>query len=756
MRSVVAGAFVGCCLLAGSLHAYPYGYVPETASLDTVKSLYEEWKSEFVTSENTADPETMLRVVGTDGRTISEEHAYGMVLAAYLEDTDETFKKLWAYAQSHLGPQGLMSYEIAPNDTVVIQGSSSGADVDMGIALDRAAIRWPDSDLDWDWIAQLHLRKCYNHRVENYALRGVGKSFYMNHFATGYMNRFEQRTGNKSWYSGQGQNNVVLGCFLVTAESMTTYALPPTLVGGNHYIPTIEQEGTEGDTANVAIDTAAGTYGLQAARFSWRIGQHGLLYENFRINMWVKKLYGSFADSLDGATDITNIKSAHLATDGTVLNSETSPATIGPAGIVAMAAAEWCDDTSGAKDMADAAWQYCADWTPGDSVQPMEQSLRLMYMLVMSGEFDLADTTRGVYPPEIIVIIQPGNAEIFPEGSDVEFFISAVQGGKPIDKIDIMREDSVVGSIQGVDGETQYRWTWESLPKGSYDMKTKAYDADGRYSEEKKVTFFIGSPLEILPYNGSPVSIPGEIVAVEYDNGGEGIAYHDHDPFYRKGDGVPFRNEGVDHAPLDVKDTSKGYFIGWTNPAREWINYTIEVTKAGTYDIGLTVATTFLNRAIHLEMEDFPEDVAAWNGEDITGPIEVPTELEWENFSEVVVKDVELAEGVKRLRVFWDSGGVNLRKIRILEHIESSVNDPSKRTALSRIGVRRGRNTLLVSGMPPRTRVLMTSINGRTLVYTPAADRHLVDLSGMAPGLYLLQVQTRTGERRMLRKILRK
>ncbi|MGB7760110.1 MAG: carbohydrate-binding protein [Bryobacteraceae bacterium] len=109
----------------------------------------------------------------------------------------------------------------------------------------------------------------------------------------------------------------------------------------------------------------------------------------------------------------------------------------------------------------------------------------------------------------------------------------------------------------------------------------------------------------------APQAIPGRLEAAYYDQGGEGISYHDTDRVnhgsgelnYQPGHceaGVPasichFReSEGVDisyvkhradlNHPNFVKPDPGQLYIGWEADG-EWTNYTVDVKKAGTYRI---------------------------------------------------------------------------------------------------------------------------------------------------------------------------
>lgn len=110
-------------------------------------------------------------------------------------------------------------------------------------------------------------------------------------------------------------------------------------------------------------------------------------------------------------------------------------------------------------------------------------------------------------------------------------------------------------------------------------------------------------------FNDSIQQIPGKIQCEFYDQGGEGIAYHDTDSVnsgsgklnpadgtflneFRMKEGVDisytkFRDPAIDNSPFNLAEPIKNqFYVGWTEPG-EWINYTVNVNKSGTYSIGL-------------------------------------------------------------------------------------------------------------------------------------------------------------------------
>ncbi|RME68239.1 MAG: carbohydrate-binding protein, partial [Verrucomicrobia bacterium] len=83
------------------------------------------------------------------------------------------------------------------------------------------------------------------------------------------------------------------------------------------------------------------------------------------------------------------------------------------------------------------------------------------------------------------------------------------------------------------------------------------------------------------PFGGQPHAVPGRIEAEDFDEGGEGIGYHDADP----------DNQGGAYRPgaVDIVAAAGGRQIGYVSPG-EWLAYTIEVSRKGRYQIDLLVA----------------------------------------------------------------------------------------------------------------------------------------------------------------------
>jgi len=148
------------------------------------------------------------------------------------------------------------------------------------------------------------------------------------------------------------------------------------------------------------------------------------------------------------------------------------------------------------------------------------------------------------------------------------------------------------------------------------------------------------------PFSGTAAAIPGTILAQNFDNGGEGIAYHD---TTAGNAGGAFRSTGV-----DLEASSEGGFdVGWI-AAGEWLNYTVNVSAAGTYTAHLRVAS--LNGAsLHIGFNG-PSNV--WK------VVSVPRTGGWQTWTTVDVS-VTLGQGVQQMTLRFDTGGMNLRLVSV-------------------------------------------------------------------------------------------
>lgn len=154
--------------------------------------------------------------------------------------------------------------------------------------------------------------------------------------------------------------------------------------------------------------------------------------------------------------------------------------------------------------------------------------------------------------------------------------------------------------------------------------------------------------VKFLPID-KPYPIPGVLPIEEYDQGGEGVGYHDLDA---SNAGNKYRSdEGVD---IEQNKEEGGYDLGWTN-AGEWLNFTVNVLASGNYNVDVLAASGDNSDTGHqFHIED--------DGVDITGSMRCPYTGGYQAWTDVKTT-VHLEKGVHVLRFYEETGGYNIRNI---------------------------------------------------------------------------------------------
>ena len=219
------------------------------------------------------------------------------------------------------------------------------------------------------------------------------------------------------------------------------------------------------------------------------------------------------------------------------------------------------------------------------------------------------------------------------------------------------------------------KFIWMELPGGEVALRSYATgrllgtaDGDGRATERVRANTMNGTtpashfafvsgpgPLSAPPaplspakpapgpYHGTPAALPGVIQAEDFDYGGEGAGYHDHEAanlgrFYRPGEGVD-----IEHCNDDW-----GCSIAWIHPG-EWLQYTVNVATPGTYSLVTRYAGG--SGTFHFE---FGEDKK-------TGTVSVPDSGGWQEWKDAPAAAITLPAGVHTMR-FVSQGGFNVNK----------------------------------------------------------------------------------------------
>lgn len=133
-----------------------------------------------------------------------------------------------------------------------------------------------------------------------------------------------------------------------------------------------------------------------------------------------------------------------------------------------------------------------------------------------------------------------------------------------------------------------------------------------------------------------PLAIPGKIEAEDFDNGGEGVAYHDNEATNFGGKYRP--NEGV-----DIEGNTN---IGWTFSG-EWLEYTPTTITAGPYKVEARVASLSTIGSLNVQVDGIT-----------IGTFTTPSTGGWQNW-QTVSFDATIPAG-KVIRINMLKGDTNI------------------------------------------------------------------------------------------------
>lgn len=160
-------------------------------------------------------------------------------------------------------------------------------------------------------------------------------------------------------------------------------------------------------------------------------------------------------------------------------------------------------------------------------------------------------------------------------GDTVTFTINATTTSGTIKEVRCYVDNMVADTLEAA----PYLFKYVPATKGTHIITAIAFDADGKQktSAIRKITV----KGKRAPYQ-SVVDIPGIIQAENFDQGGEGLSFHDSDS-NDEGDA----NYRDDNEGLDLVKGNGGAAIGYTAKG-EWTEYSVNVTEAGDYTFEAT------------------------------------------------------------------------------------------------------------------------------------------------------------------------
>ena len=579
-----------------------------------------------------ADEAYILDIDNNDVR--SEGQSYGMMIAVQMGKKEE-FNRLWKFAKTHMqhkdieGRKGYFRWIVDENGNQLDANTASDGEIYFVTALYFASVRFGNGT------------GIYNYRAEaDYILEQImNKGWPHNSIIGSVPNMF---------------NPEKKVCFVPYASASEytdpSYFLPSFLEVWGMMANTNNQYWK--DAADVARDylqiAAHPTTGLMPDYANYDGTPTGGHKEDFVVDAWrcdmnVAMDYAWFKKDerqKDLSKRIQNFFHSQgmydyyssYKLDGTPIAGTNYQAV----GLVA------CNATASLASDSEIAWEFIhALWdrlpTTG-RYRYYDGLLQMMSMLHLAGEFkcwvnDIPNVNvTGVSLSPASITINAGetatlNTTVIPSNATNQN-VSYISSNSDIATI------NTIGVVTGVREGT-----------ASVTVTTQ----DGSFTATSQVTVNATNTVQSAYPNGVPHAIPGIIEAVNFDIGGEDIAYHDSNP-ENNGNG-PRSDLGVD---TEYRTTAGN--IGWI--ARdEWLEYTVDVSKSANYKFTLQVASTGSNGALHIE----------FNGVDKTGVQSIPSTGSWGVFTNSEINNIALSAGQQVMRVYMDGSDFNLGTITITE-----------------------------------------------------------------------------------------
>lgn len=236
--------------------------------------------------------------------------------------------------------------------------------------------------------------------------------------------------------------------------------------------------------------------------------------------------------------------------------------------------------------------------------------------------------------PEV-TITSPNNQSLVPANSDLLITADAITSLGSITKVDFY----VNGSFHFSDTSAPFETNISNIEVGIYTLEAVAENSFGNTHTSAPITITARAPY-------SSNSIPGIIEAENYDLGGEGISYHDMTPGNAGG---AHRSDDVDIEP----STQGGFNVGWTADG-EWLEYTVDVTSSGNYEISIDIAA----------VDGYGGTMSLFfDGENKTGEVQVPSTGGWQIWNTITVNNVVLEAGTYNMRLSMPDAQYNIDKL---------------------------------------------------------------------------------------------
>ncbi len=308
----------------------------------------------------------------------------------------------------------------------------------------------------------------------------------------------------------------------------------------------------------------------------------------------------------------------------------------------------------------------------GQVLMPLTAGRHVLTLLIDKGGFNIKNITFSRYEEDknitaTVSSLRPSTISVG-DTTVITLASRSTVETTTVDHVSVYANNLLIGTL------TEAPYTLEFVPqeKGSYSIVAIATSSEGKCRTSAAKTLKVNA--KRAPFK-TVITIPGTIEAENFDKGGEGLTFHDSDS-NREGD-TAYRTdaEGVDF----VKGNNGGTCIGYT-AANEWLEYSVNVTKPGTYSYEAIVSsgTTNSSFSIGLVKNSKVTELAKVN-------VPKTADNDWGTYKTVKGElNQDLVVGQQIIRFTITGASCNIDKVKFIctldTGIEETVIEPVRRS----------------------------------------------------------------------------
>ena len=269
-------------------------------------------------------------------------------------------------------------------------------------------------------------------------------------------------------------------------------------------------------------------------------------------------------------------------------------------------------------------WQ---NWVTVSSTGSLTTGIHNIRILVVNSGWNInwfAATLNDVNALPTASITSPANGASFSEGANITIIASASDSDGSISKVEFYRGSTKLGE----DATSPYSYIWNNVAAGNYSLTVKATDNNGATTTS--------SAKSIVVTGGSDTDkeLPGTIQAEDY-----------------------YTMSGIQTE--NTSDTGGGQNVGYID-AGDYMDYSVNVTKTGTYEFRYRIASKYSTGEITLKA-----------GSSNLHVIAIPNTGDWQNW-QTITATAELTAGTQTIRIYASGSAWNINWFEAVE-VSSSV-----------------------------------------------------------------------------------